>query len=88
MIIRDPLRWLATLALGNIYLHCVRADRWLTHQELRHLVAWCCENVGPSGGVGCPADCLWMHTDVLERFSFRHEADMVMFVLAHTGFGG
>ena len=81
----DALVWCAAPVFGNMYLHCVRANRWLTHRELQHLVAWCWENIGPRGGLGCPADCLWMHSDTLDRFLFRHEADMVMFILRFTG---
>lgn len=80
-----PLVWRSKPDLCNIYPHGVTGNRWLTHSELRHLVAWCCENIGPMGVLGEHTGCAWRFSAIPpECFLFRREADMVLFVLAHT----
>lgn len=61
------------------------AERRLTEMEREPMLAWCRDTLGPPGRGWRDADARWFCDHRFDRFCFRDEADLAMFVLAFSG---
>ena len=88
----DPLTWNSTDCESDLYSHGVKASRPIDQSRRNQLMAWCDENIGQQGWGQMAIwyqhqlDHMWMCSIYRNAFFFKTEADMVMFMLAHTGF--
>lgn len=69
-----------------MFQNCVETPGWLTEYEIKYLRDWCEVNVGPEGFSESNTEDDWFLWKPTHAFCFKRETDMVMFVLAHTGY--
>ena len=79
-----PLLWRPFLLTTEVFRFGVDAYRYLGNREREHLIEWCVDNVGCEANFRIDDMGSWLLIDPNEAFCFKKEADMVMFVLAHT----
>ena len=82
----QPIIWYDNHNSCRTLQHGVTPGRWLSVQECARITGWCEEYIGFHER-DCPnADLKWAYQSFNESFFFKTEADMVMFMLAHTGY--
>ena len=81
-----PVTWEPSAYSLAALPHGVSASRSLWATEQRYLFEWCREHVGQQAPLwAIHPGAAWAHDPGNDVFSFRHQGDMTMFVLAHAG---
>ena len=81
----QQLTWKLDASKGTVGMFTVTHNRAFDHHTEYPIIAWCWDHVGKGGTYfQHRLDVDWEYIWLQRWFSFRREADMVMFVLDHT----